>query len=77
MLTRPVYEFPELPVLHGAALARLTDDEFFELCQANPTLSFKRNFHQKTIRIPPPAPNRVKQAWKVRTSFGSATAKPS
>jgi hypothetical protein len=34
MLTtmRPIYEFPELPVLHGALMMRLSDDEFFELC---------------------------------------------
>lgn len=53
MLTRPVYEFPELPVLHGAALTRLSDDEFFELCQANPGLCFERNPNQEIIIIPP------------------------
>lgn len=31
---RPTYEFPELPVLHGALMTWLSDDEFFELCQA-------------------------------------------
>lgn len=50
---RPSYEFPELPVLHGAALRRLSDDEFFELCQANPTLSFERNEHHEIIIMPP------------------------
>ena len=50
---RPTYEFPELPVLHGAMLARLSDDEFFELCQANPTLSFERNAQQEIIIMPP------------------------
>ncbi|RYY19114.1 MAG: Uma2 family endonuclease [Cytophagaceae bacterium] len=50
---RPTYEFPELPVLHGAILARLSDDEFFELCQANPTLNFERNAQQEIIIMPP------------------------
>ena len=47
------YEFPELPVLHGALLARLSDDEFFELCQANPALNFERNAHHEIIIMPP------------------------
>lgn len=50
---RPVYEFPELPVLHGAVLTRLSDDEFFELCQANPALCFERNANQEIIIMPP------------------------
>ncbi|GAB3639260.1 Uma2 family endonuclease [Hymenobacter arcticus] len=50
---RPTYEFPELPVLHGMALTRLSDDEFFELCQANPALCFERNAHQEIIIMPP------------------------
>lgn len=49
----PTYEFPELPVLHGAALTRLSDDEFFELCQANPQLSFERNAQHEIIIMPP------------------------
>ena len=47
------YEFPELPVLHSPALARLSDDEFFELCQANPALNFERNAHHEIIIMPP------------------------
>jgi Uma2 family endonuclease len=50
---RPTYEFPELPVLHGALMTRLSDDEFFELCQANPSLDFERNAQQEIIVIPP------------------------
>ena len=50
---RLTYEFPELPVLHGALLTRLSDDEFFELCQANPSLSFERNARQEIIIMPP------------------------
>ena len=50
---RPTYEFPELPVLHGALLTRLSDDEFFELCQANPLLNFERNAKQEIIIMPP------------------------
>ncbi len=47
------YEFPELPVLHGPVLAGLSDDEFFELCQANPRLNFERNAHHEIIIMPP------------------------
>lgn len=50
---QPTYEFPELPVLHGAMLVRLSDDEFFELCQANPSLDFERNAQQEIIIMPP------------------------
>lgn len=50
---RPIYEFPELPVLHGALMTRLSDDEFFELCQANPSLDFERNAQQEIIVMPP------------------------
>lgn len=50
---RPVYEFPELPVLHGTALTRLSDDEYFDLCQANPQLSFERSANQEIIIMPP------------------------
>lgn len=51
---QPTYEFPELPVLHGAMLTRLSDDEFFELCQANPSLSLERT-PQLDITVIPPA----------------------
>ena len=54
---RPPYQFAELPVLHGAAVARLTDEEFFELCQANPTLNFERNAQQEIIIMPPSHPD--------------------
>ncbi|WP_223648313.1 Uma2 family endonuclease [Hymenobacter psoromatis] len=47
------YEFPELPVLQGPVLAGLSDDEFFELCQANPRLNFERNAHLEIIIMPP------------------------
>ena len=52
-MIRPTYEFPELPVLHGTALTLLSDDGFFELCQANPSLSFERNAQQEIIIMPP------------------------
>ncbi|MGI4872545.1 MAG: Uma2 family endonuclease [Janthinobacterium lividum] len=51
------YQFPELPVLHGEALARLTDEEFFELCQANPTLNLERNAQHEIIIMPPAFPD--------------------
>ena len=47
------YEFPELPVLHGSILTQLSDDEFFELCLANPQLNFERNAHHEIIIMPP------------------------
>jgi Uma2 family endonuclease len=50
---RPTYEFSELLVLRGTALTRLGDEEFFELCQANPALRFERNAHQEIIIVPP------------------------
>lgn len=50
---RPTYEFPEWPVLHGPILARLSDDEFFELCQTNPALSLERNAQHEIIIMPP------------------------
>ncbi|WP_262713031.1 hypothetical protein [Hymenobacter elongatus] len=30
-------------VLHGPVPARLTDDEFFDICQHNPLLGLERN----------------------------------
>ena len=39
-------------VLHGP-LTRLTDDEFFELCQHNPTLRLERNADHEIIFMPP------------------------
>ena len=52
MLT--AYQFSELPVLHSPALARLTDEEFFQLCQENPQFQLERD-SQHTIIIMPPA----------------------
>lgn len=76
---RPPYEFPELPVLHGTALTRLSDDEFFELCQANPALCFERNAHQEIIIMPPTGPECSESSgesyaqvwlWNRRTHLG-------
>ena len=39
-------------VLHGP-LTRLTDDEFFDLCQDNPTLRLERNADHEIIFMPP------------------------
>ncbi|MGI4863914.1 MAG: Uma2 family endonuclease [Janthinobacterium lividum] len=76
---RPTYEFPELPVLHGAILARLSDDEFFELCQANPSLSLERT-PQLDITVMPPAGSESSEScsetnyqlmhWNRRTRMG-------
>ena len=75
------YEFSELPVLRGAALVRLTDEEFFELCQANPLLDFERNAHRE-ISIRPLAGCEASElcgeityqlwAWNRRIQLGHA-----
>ena len=70
------YEFPELPVLHGALLARLSDDEFFELCQANPALNFEHNAQQELIIMPPTGSESSSEAnyqlmhWNRQTQLG-------
>ena len=55
MLT--TYQFPELPVLHGPVLARLTDAEFFELCQENPQFQLERDANHNVIIMPPAHPD--------------------
>jgi Uma2 family endonuclease len=40
-------------LLQGPALARLTDDEFFDLCQHNPTLRLERTADHNIIAMPP------------------------
>jgi Uma2 family endonuclease len=40
-------------VLHGPTLARLTDDEFFDICQHNPNLRMERNADHEIIAMPP------------------------
>lgn len=57
MQTRPVYEFPELPVLHGAALTRLSDDDFYQLCQDNPQFQLERDANHNIIIMPPAYPD--------------------
>lgn len=47
------YQFPELPVLQGLVLARLSDAEFFQLCQQNPFLSLERNAQHEIIIMSP------------------------
>lgn len=49
-----VFEMPlELRTLRGPLVARLTDDEFFQLCQDNPTFNLERNAqHDLTFRSP-------------------------
>lgn len=41
-------------VLHSPALARLTDEEFFDLCQRNPMLRLERSADHE-ISVSPPA----------------------
>ena len=57
MLTRAVYEFPELPVLHSPALARLTDEDFYQLCQDNPQFRLERDADHNIIIMPPAFPD--------------------
>nr|WP_217278584.1 Uma2 family endonuclease [Hymenobacter sp. BRD67] len=39
--------------IHGPQLTRLTDEEFFDLCQHNPTLRLERNADHEIIFMPP------------------------
>ena len=40
-------------LLQGPALARLTDEEFYDLCQHNPTLRLERTADHNIIAMPP------------------------
>lgn len=40
-------------LLQGPALARLTDEEFYDLCQHNPTLRLERTADHSIIAMPP------------------------
>lgn len=39
--------------IHGPQLTRLTDEEFFDLCQHNPTLRLERNADHEIVFMPP------------------------
>ncbi|OGX82252.1 Uma2 family endonuclease [Hymenobacter coccineus] len=51
------YQFSELPVLQSAVLARLTDEEFFQLCQDNPQFQLERDAEHHIIIMPPAHPD--------------------
>ena len=63
MLMRPVYGFPELPVLHSSALARLTDEDFYQLCPDNPQFRLERDADHNII-MPPAFPDSGKDGLK-------------
>ena len=46
-------DIDNMVVLHGPVLARLTDEEFFNICQHNPTLRLERNADHEIIFMPP------------------------
>jgi Uma2 family endonuclease len=46
-------DIDNMMVLHGSVLAKLTDDEFFDLCQDNPLLRMERNAEHEIIAMPP------------------------
>ena len=46
-------DIDNMVVLHGPVLARLTDDEFFDICQHNPNLRMERNADHEIIAMPP------------------------
>lgn len=46
-------DIDNMVVLHGPVVARLTDDEFFDLCQHNPMLRLERNADHEIIFMPP------------------------
>ncbi|WP_197076684.1 Uma2 family endonuclease [Hymenobacter terrenus] len=45
-------DIDNMMVLHGPVLARLTDEEFFDLCQHNPLLRMERNAEHEIIAMP-------------------------
>ncbi|MDO7883843.1 Uma2 family endonuclease [Hymenobacter cheonanensis] len=46
-------DFDNQLLLQGPALARLTDEEFYDLCQHNPTLRLERTADHNIIAMPP------------------------
>lgn len=46
-------DIDNMVVLHGPVLARLTDEEFFDICQHNPNLRMERNADHEIIAMPP------------------------
>ena len=46
-------DIDNMVVLHGPVLTRLTDEEFFDLCQHNPALRLERNADHEIIAMPP------------------------
>lgn len=46
-------DIDNMVVLQGPQLARLTDEEFFDLCQHNPTLRLERSATHDIIAMPP------------------------
>jgi len=61
-------------VLQGPQLARLTDEEFFGLCQHNPILRLERTADHEIIVMPPPAPNPATNQVKFTASCGFGIA---
>lgn len=58
-------EFYEVPVLHGTTLARLTEAEFFQLCQDNPQVRLERNANHEIIIMPPAHPDADESGTKI------------
>ena len=46
-------DIDNMVVLHSPALARLTEEDFFDLCQHNPTLRLERNADHEIVFMPP------------------------
>lgn len=46
-------DIDNMMVLQGPAVVRLTDEEFFDLCQHNPLLRLERNADHEIIAMPP------------------------
>ncbi|WP_254244163.1 Uma2 family endonuclease [Hymenobacter sp. BRD128] len=64
-------------LLQGPALARLTDEEFYDLCQHNPTLRLERTADHNIIAMPPPVQNPAANQEKFTASFGCGIASTS
>ena len=72
-------DLDNMVVLHGPQLTRLTDEEFYDLCQHNPALRLERNADHELIAMPPAGTESSRKSsevifqlmlWNHRTQLG-------
>ena len=72
-------DLDNMVVLHGPQLTRLTDEEFYDLCQHNPALRLERNADHELIAMPPAGTESSRKSsevifqlmlWNRRTQLG-------